>query len=81
MKSHAERTSTLRAGYEPLGGDPVLGSRAVGCWNNGTEDFGLQMSNIPARLARLRGSVMKATFRDFTVIVVKGFGLDFGGTP
>lgn len=67
-KSHAERTSTLRPGYEPLGGDPVLGSRAVGCWSNGTEDFGLQMSNIPSRLARLRGSVMKATLRYLKVM-------------
>lgn len=47
--SHAERTSTLRAGYEPLGSELVLGSRAVACWNNATEDFGLQMSEMPAR--------------------------------
>ena len=47
--SHAERTSTLRSGYEPLGGELVLGSRAVACWNNATEDFGLQMSDMPAR--------------------------------
>ncbi|CAM9426180.1 unnamed protein product, partial [Ectocarpus fasciculatus] len=47
--SHAERTSTLRSGYEPLGSELVLGSRAVACWNNATEDFGLQMSDTPAR--------------------------------
>lgn len=47
--SHAERTSTLRPGYEALGGDLVLGSRAVACWNNATEDFGLQMSDMPSR--------------------------------
>ena len=47
--SHAERTSTLRAGYKPLGSELVLGSRAVACWDNATEDFGLQMSDLPAR--------------------------------
>lgn len=47
--SHAERTSTLRSGYKPLGAELVLGSRAVACWNNATEDFGLQMSDLPAR--------------------------------
>ena len=47
--SHAERTSTLRPGYEALGGDLVLGSRVVACWNNATEDFGLQMSDMPSR--------------------------------
>ncbi|CAM9397259.1 unnamed protein product, partial [Laminaria digitata] len=47
--SHAERTSTLRPGYEALGRDLVLGSRVVACWNNATEDFGLQMSDMPSR--------------------------------
>ena len=47
--SHAERTSTLRPGYEALGSDLVLGSRAVACWNNETEDFGLQMSDMLSR--------------------------------
>lgn len=47
--SHAERTSTLRPGYEGLGHDLVLGTRAVACWNNATEDFGLQMSDLPER--------------------------------
>lgn len=47
--SHAERTSTLRPRYEPLGSDLVLGSRAAACWNNATEDIGLQMSDLPTR--------------------------------
>jgi len=54
--SHAERTSTMRSGYEPLGAELVLGSRAVACWNNATEDFGLQMSDLPARCERLRAT-------------------------
>jgi len=47
--THAETTTTLRKGRIPRGHQLVLGARNFGCWSNSSEDFGLQLSDMPAR--------------------------------
>ena len=47
--THAEMWSTKRLGRRARGFDLVLGARNAGCWNNATDDFGLQQSPYPAR--------------------------------
>ena len=47
--SHAERSSTIELGRQPLGNNLVLGARNTACWSNATEDFGLQSSPYPQR--------------------------------
>eukprot|EP00750_Incisomonas_marina_P013799 INCI17542.1.p1 GENE.INCI17542.1~~INCI17542.1.p1 ORF type:complete len:3776 (-),score=497.18 INCI17542.1:2420-13582(-) len=47
--SHAERSSTIQLGRQPLGNNLVLGARNTACWSNATEDFGLQSSPYPQR--------------------------------
>lgn len=44
----AER-STVRQGHIPLGNSLVTGGRASMCWDNSTDDYGLQMSSLPSR--------------------------------
>jgi len=46
----AERTSTMRKGRKGEGNEFILGARNSACWNNGTSDFGLQASELPARI-------------------------------
>ncbi|GMH75263.1 hypothetical protein TL16_g06701 [Triparma laevis f. inornata] len=48
--TQAERTSTIRKGREPEGFDLLLGARNAACWNNNTADFGIQVSDMPARV-------------------------------
>eukprot|EP01029_Cantina_marsupialis_P009699 TRINITY_DN2249_c0_g1_i2.p1 TRINITY_DN2249_c0_g1~~TRINITY_DN2249_c0_g1_i2.p1 ORF type:complete len:4493 (+),score=1584.60 TRINITY_DN2249_c0_g1_i2:343-13821(+) len=47
--THAERHSTIRPGREASGLNLSVGARQAACWNNATDDFGLQVSNYPAR--------------------------------
>jgi len=47
--SHAQRSTTLLSDREPVGHELVLGARNAACWNNATADFGLQVSDDPAR--------------------------------
>ncbi len=45
----AEQSSTLRKGHVPLGNDLVIGGRRSICWDNSTDDFGLQASMFPSQ--------------------------------
>ncbi|KAH9164316.1 hypothetical protein LEN26_000103 [Aphanomyces euteiches] len=47
--TQAERGSTIRKGRLGEGLEPVLGARQTGCWDNSTQDFGLQLSSYPSR--------------------------------
>jgi hypothetical protein len=45
IMSHGERPSTLRKNRIATGQQLFLGARNSGCWNNKTDDFGLQGSS------------------------------------
>jgi hypothetical protein len=47
--TQAEFPTTQRMGRKRRGNRMVLGARNAGCWSNGTDDFGLQVSPYPAR--------------------------------
>ncbi|RHY68113.1 hypothetical protein DYB30_002543, partial [Aphanomyces astaci] len=47
--SHAERGSTVRKGRDGVASQPILGARQTACWDNSTQDFGLQLSSSPSR--------------------------------
>ncbi|KAF0700134.1 Aste57867_9322 [Aphanomyces stellatus] len=47
--SHGERGGTVRKGRAAHPSLPSLGSRHAGCWDNSTQDFGLQLSPLPTR--------------------------------
>tara|TARA_B110000305_G_C19273822_1_gene555858 strand:- start:605 stop:880 length:276 start_codon:yes stop_codon:yes gene_type:complete len=40
----------MRKGRKGEGNEFILGARNSACWNNGTSDFGLQASELPARI-------------------------------
>ena len=46
----AQRGGTILKGQQPLGLDRIFGHRNVACWDNSTDDFGLQTSEIPSRI-------------------------------
>jgi len=46
---YKELKQTMRKKRFPEGGEYVYGSRNSACWNNGTSDFGLQVSPYPMR--------------------------------
>ena len=46
----AQRGGTILKGQEPLGFDRIFGHRNIACWDNSTDDFGLQTSEIPSRI-------------------------------
>ncbi len=48
--THAERLTTMQAGRQPSGLDPVLCARNSICWSNSTDDAGLQFSTDSTRL-------------------------------
>ncbi len=48
--TYAERLTTMQAGRQPAGLNPVLGARNSICWSNSTHDAGLQFSNESTRL-------------------------------
>ena len=48
ITSHGERPSTLRKNRIAQGQQLFLGARNSGCWNNKTDDYGLQGSSEPS---------------------------------
>ena len=49
-KTLAEPTARVKLGKSPNGIDNIFGGRNSVCWNNSTDDFGLQSSQIPSRI-------------------------------
>ena len=48
-RGYAELVATMRANKRAAPPPLALGSRATACWDNATEDFGLQASRYPSR--------------------------------
>ena len=46
----AERTTTIAFGDQGMGSIPIMGGRETFCFDNSTDDYGLQASKYPARV-------------------------------